>query len=74
MSSATDIQARALKLSQRSRLKLAGELLRSIPAAATPEQALAEALRREAELDSGTVQPLSEAAFWRGTGRSRKPA
>ena len=74
MSAASEIQALALKLPQRSRLKLAGELLRSLPAATTPDEALEEALKREVELESGKVQPLSEAAFWKGTRHPRRPA
>ncbi len=74
MSAASDIKTLALKLPERSRLKLAGELLRSVPATATPDDALAEALNREAELDSGKVLPLSEAAFWKGIRRPSSPA
>jgi hypothetical protein len=74
VSAASEIQALALKLPQRSHLKLAGELLRRLPAAATPDEALEEALKREMELESGKVQPLSEAAFWKGIVRHRSPA
>ena len=74
VSSASAIQALALKLPQRSRLKLAGELLRSLTAAATPDEALEEALKREMELEIGKVQPLSEATFWKSIVRYHSPA
>jgi hypothetical protein len=74
VSAASDIKTLALKLPERSRLKLAGELLRSMPATATSDEALAEARKREAELDSGKVLPLSEVDFWKGTRRPSYPA
>ena len=68
MNTAAEIHDLALKLPQRSRLKLAGELLRSI--APAPESSsvdlLDEAARRENELTSGTARLLDESEFWRG--------
>lgn len=61
-----EIQKMALQLPARSRLKLAGELLRSTAPITSPEETLAEAVRREEEITSGKVKPLSEAEFWRG--------
>jgi hypothetical protein len=71
MSSASEIQSLALKLPQRSRLKLASELLRSVAPAATPAEALGEAAKRDAEMEAGKVKPLSESEFWNGIARSR---
>ena len=61
-----DIQKMALQMPERSRLKLAGELLRSTIPASSPEEMLAEAARRDEEISSGKVKPLDEAEFWRG--------
>jgi hypothetical protein len=66
MSSATEIQNLALKLSQRSRLKLAGELLRSLAPNGTPNEVIDEAARRDAEIESGVAGLLSESEFWSG--------
>jgi hypothetical protein len=69
MSSASEIQSLALKLPERSRLKLANELLRSVKPVIAPEGLLAEASRREAEIESGEVKPLDENEFWSGIKR-----
>jgi hypothetical protein len=61
-----EIQKMALQLPARSRLKLAGELLRSTAPTTSPEEALAEAARRDEEIASGKVRPLSETEFWSG--------
>jgi hypothetical protein len=61
-----EIQKMALQLPARSRLKLAGELLRSTAPTSPPEETLAEASRRDEEIASGKVKPLDEAEFWRG--------
>lgn len=74
MSSASEIQSLALKLPQRSRLKLAGELLRSVTPATTPADVLDEASKRDAELESGKIKPLTESEFWAGIARPRNPA
>ena len=74
MSSATEIQNLALKLSQRSRLKLAGELLRSLTPDSTPDEILGEATRRESMIESGKEQLLSESEFWSGIAHRQKRA
>ncbi len=66
MNSAAEIQNLALKLSHRSRLKLAGELLRSLAPNGTPNEVIDEAARRDAEIESGKVELLSESEFWSG--------
>jgi hypothetical protein len=66
MTKTSQIQELALKMPVRSRMKLAGELLRSTSPACSPDEALAEAHRRELEIASGKVKPLSEDEFWRG--------
>jgi hypothetical protein len=37
-----------------------------------PHEILAEAVRRDAELATGRVKPLSENTFWAGVRRARK--
>ena len=71
MSTATELQELAMKLPQRSRLKLAGDLLRSLTAESSPRDLLKEAARRDDELDSGKVQELNEVQFWAGVTRRR---
>ena len=54
--------------------RLADKLLGSLPppaAASDAAEILAEARRRDAELDSGRVKPLSEDAFRAGARRAR---
>jgi hypothetical protein len=74
MSSATEIQNLALKLSKRSRLKLAGELLRSLAPDSTPDEILDEATRRESEIESGKAELLNESEFWSGIAHRQKRA
>jgi hypothetical protein len=72
MSTLQEIEAAALLLPDKDRLHLADKILGSLPvplAPAEPEEILAEALRRDAELESGKVQPLTEKAFWAGVRR-----
>jgi len=71
MSTVTEIQELAMKLPQRSRLKLAGDLLRSLAADSSPRDLLDEATRRDDELDSGKVHELDESQFWAGVNRRR---
>jgi len=66
MSKNREIHELAMKMPPRSRMKLAGELLRSTAPGCSPEEALAEASRREEEILTGKVKPLSEEEFWRG--------
>ncbi len=71
MNSAAKIHDLALKLPQRSRLKLAGELLRSVTPEISSRELLDEAARREKEIDSGKVALLDESEFWRGISNRR---
>ena len=71
MNTAAEIHDLALKLPQRSRLKLAGELLRSIAPETSSRDLLDEAVRRENEIDSGKVTLLGESEFWRGVANRR---
>ncbi len=72
MSTLQEIEAAALRLSEKDRLQLADKIFGSLPPppqAAEPEEILAEALRRDAELESGKVTPLTKQAFWAGVRR-----
>jgi putative addiction module component (TIGR02574 family) len=72
VSTLQEIEAAALRLPNRDRLHLADKILGSLtppPKAAEPDEILAEAVRRDAELESGKVAPLTEEAFWRGVRR-----
>lgn len=74
MSTLQEIEAAVLSLSDRDRLHLADKLLGSLPpppAAGSPDEILTEAVRRDAELETGSVCPLSETEFWNGVRRSR---
>jgi hypothetical protein len=69
VSTLQEIEAAALRLSEKDRLRLADKILGSLPAPLTPiepEEILAEAVRRDAELESGEVRPLNEKTFWAG--------
>ncbi len=75
MTKLAEIEAAVLRLPDKERLHLADKLLGSLPpppAASEPDEILAEALRRDAELTSGQVKPLTEDAFWAGVRRARK--
>lgn len=74
MTKLAEIEAAALRLPDKERLHLADTLLGSMPpppTASSPEAILSDALRRDAELEAGTVQPLTEDAFWAGVRRTR---
>jgi len=66
MISASEVQSQAMKLPKRSRLKLASALLDSVAPAVRPDEILEEAARRDAEMTTGKVTPLSESEFWGG--------
>lgn len=75
MTKLAEIEAAALRLPEQDRRHLAGKLLGSLPppsSASRPEEILAEARRRDAEIESGQVQPLTEDAFWAGVRRTRE--
>ena len=74
MTKLAEIEAAALRLPDQDRLHLADTLLGTLPPppdASEPDAILAEALRRDAELESDRAQPLTEDAFWAGARRSR---
>ena len=71
MTSASEIQDLAMKLPERSRLKLAGELLRSVAPSQSADEVLEEAKRRDQEIASGLVKSLSETEFWNGVRNRR---
>jgi putative addiction module component (TIGR02574 family) len=74
MSTLQEIEAAVLRLSDRDRLQLADKILGSLPPPPVPAEAddiLAEAIRRDAELESGKIKALSETEFWNGVRRSR---
>ncbi|MCW5549324.1 MAG: addiction module protein [Opitutaceae bacterium] len=75
MTKLAEIEAAALRLSDKERLQLTDKLLGSLApsvAASEPDEIHAEALRRDTELESGQVEPLSEERFWAGAGRARR--
>ena len=75
MSTLQEIEAAVLRLPDRDRLQLADKILGSLPRPPVPTEAdeiLAEAIRRDAELESGEIKPLSETEFWNGVRRSRE--
>lgn len=54
---------------RQERFQLADKLLGGLPpppTAGSPDEILNEAVRRDAELESGSVRPLSEIDFWNG--------
>jgi hypothetical protein len=72
MNTLQEIEAAALRLPDKDRLHLVDKILGSLPAPlapAKPEEILAEAIRRDAELECGEVLPLTEGAFWAGVRR-----
>jgi putative addiction module component (TIGR02574 family) len=72
MSTLQEIEEAALRLPQKDRLHLADRILGSLPAPLAPadsEAILAEAIQRDADLESGKVRPLTEEAFWAGVRR-----
>jgi hypothetical protein len=74
MSTLQEIEAAVLRLSDKDRLQLADKLLGSLPpppTAGSPDEILNEAVRRDAELENGSVRPLSETEFWNGVRRAQ---
>ena len=75
MSTLQEIEAAVLRLSDKDRLQLADRLLGSLPpppAAGSPDEILNEAVRRDAELEHGSVRPLSETDFGNGVRRAKR--
>lgn len=62
-----------LRLSEKDRMRLTDRLLGTLPApdACEPDEILAEAERRDAELAVGKAKPLTEAQFISGVRRRR---
>ncbi len=74
MSTLQEIEAAVLRLSDKDRLQLADKLLGSLPpppTAASPDEILNDAVRRDAELENGNVGLLSETEFWNGVRRTQ---
>ena len=69
MSTLQEIEAAMLQLSEKDRLRLAEKILDSLSGSLEAEDILAEAIRRDAELESGAVKSLSEQEFWDGVRR-----
>jgi hypothetical protein len=72
MNTISEIHELALKLPPRSRLKLAGELLRSVTTDTSSREFLDEARRRDNEINSGKVSLLKESEFWSGIAKCRR--
>lgn len=75
MSTLQEIETAIRRLSDKERLALTESLLTSLPPpslATEPEDILAEANRRDDELEAGRVQPLSEKEFWERVRRPRE--
>jgi hypothetical protein len=63
-----EIEQRLLALPLKHRVFLAESLLASVPGAdreMTEAEEMAEVKRRESEIESGRVQPLTDVDFWR---------
>ena len=73
MSPLKELEAAVLQLPEKDRLRLTERLLGTLPApnASRPAPILAEARRRDAELVSGKIAPLSDEQFWAGVRRRR---
>ena len=70
-----EIEKTVLALPVDQRALLAEALLDSLPPVAedwTEAEELAEAERRDHEIESGAVKPLNEAEFWRRVDANRK--
>jgi putative addiction module component (TIGR02574 family) len=70
-----EIEKAALQLPLGQRVLLAQTLLDSLPQVSedvSEEAELAEAERRERELEAGQVQPISEAELWRRVESGRQ--
>ncbi len=75
MSALEQIEKTVLALPIAQRATLAEALLSSLPPAAevwTEAEELAEVERREREIESGQVQPLADAEFWRRVEAGRQ--
>lgn len=74
MSSPRQLEASVLRLSERQRGRLANKLLASLPpppGAWARNAVVEEALRRDEEIESGRVAPMTEEEFWANVRRRR---
>ena len=73
MSPLKELEIAVLRLPEKDRMRLTDRLLGTLPApdASEPGEILAEAERRDAELESGKVKPLTEVQFLSGVRRRR---
>lgn len=75
MSTVSDIIQAALELDRSERATVALSMLDSLPdEAMEPDEILAEALRRDAEIESGQVKELSYEEFLAGIQRPGRAA
>ena len=75
MTAVEEIQKHALNLTPRERALLAESLLSSLPPISvdwTESEELAEAERRESEIENGQVQALHDGEFWQRVEANRK--
>jgi len=76
MSAIAEIEKTVLALPVEQRAMLAESLLGSLPPVSddvSEAEELAEAERRNREIESGQVQPLSDTEFWKRIEAGRKP-
>ena len=73
MSPLKELEVAVMRLPDKDRVRLADRLLGTLPAptAQSSAEILVEAGRRDAEIESGKVRPLTEAQFWAGVRRRR---
>ncbi len=73
MNEPTDFETELLRLPEKDRWRLAETLLSSLPASAgaawAPEAVLAEAERRDAQIERGEEKALTAEQFWAGVRR-----
>ena len=75
MSAVEEIKKRALALDVKERVQLAESLLNSLPSPAegSMDEELAEAERRDLEIENRQIQPIADDEFWqRVEARRRK--
>ena len=75
MPTIAEVRALAMKLPKKSRQRLGNELLDSTldepPGAMTDEEILAEAIRRDDEMESGKVKPITHKDMMRWIKQQR---
>lgn len=73
MPAAFDIQFAPMKRHPKSNHELAGNLQRNLPDTSDPVNVLTQLKNREVQLESGSVQPMSEEDFWKGATKVCRP-